>query len=351
MAVVALVVALCALVGVSAASAFHSAESPVVENLQPALSTTRSSSASGENEPAALLLGASQAIETLSASEEPVLFDALTGIERTLTAPEAQGIETALDAFRAAGRNVGFVVFDLAERRGLGYNVDATFFSASTVKAPFVASVVQGAVDVGAVSMDDEMVERTVSEGTGIMAHDGIDRYNLETVLANTLVHSDNTGYALLRERFGAETFEAWCAQAGVDAASWNGAWYPNYSVRDLAELWVSIGSYLVKGEGSAGWLADQLSATSASFLREALGDRGRVLSKPGYEMASAAVDTGALNDAGVVLSESGAYVIAIMSDADYDDESFTDNEHLIVDLAKALGDARDQVLAVRSVA
>lgn len=246
---------------------------------------------------------------------------------------------------------MGFVVFDLAERRGLGYNVDTSFFSASTVKAPFVASVVQGAVDVGTASMDDEMTERIVSEGTGIMAHDGVDRYDLKTVLAHTLVHSDNTGYALLRERFGAEAFEAWCAQAGVDAVSWNGAWYPNYSVRDLAELWVSIGSYLVEGEGNAGWLADQLSATSASFLREALGDRARVLSKPGYEMASATVATGALNDAGVVLSEGGAYVIAIMSDADYDDESFTDNEHLIVNLAKALGDARDQLLAVRSVA
>ena len=306
---------------------------------------------SADVDPAVSLSQASLALGSLTGSDEPVLFDALTGVERPLGRHEAPGVEEAIAAFRTAGYDVGFVVFDLAEQRGLGYNVDAAFFSASTVKAPFVASVLQGQVDVGRASMDDEMVQNLVAEGTGIMARDGRDRYDTRTVLANTIVHSDNTGYGLLRERFGSEEFESWCARAGVDAKAWDGAWYPRYSARELAELWVSMGTYLVDGDGSSRWLAERLSETSTSFLRDALGDRGLVLSKPGYETGSATMDVGALNDAGVVLVDGDAYVVAIMSDVDYDDEVLTDNGHLIVDLAKALGEARDEVLAVRSVA
>ena len=46
-----------------------------------------------------------------------------------------------------------------------------------------------------------------------------------------------------------------------------------------------------------------------------------------------------------MVLAGDGPYVVAIMSDADYDSDYFTDNERLIVDLAAALGAARDKVL------
>ena len=51
------------------------------------------------------------------------------------------------------------------------------------------------------------------------------------------------------------------------------------------------------------------------------------------------------------MVDDDGAYVVAIMSDADYDDEYFTDNEHLIVDLAAALGAACDRLLIESEVA
>ena len=51
------------------------------------------------------------------------------------------------------------------------------------------------------------------------------------------------------------------------------------------------------------------------------------------------------------MVDDDGAYVVAIMSDADYDDEYFTDNEHLIVDLAAALDAARDRLLIESEVA
>lgn len=291
---------------------------------------------------------ARSALDAASGTEEVNRFNASTGVAQTLDAQDIPDVQNAIAAYYDEGYEVGFVVYDLATGEGLGYNADERFFAASTVKAPFVAFAAQSMVDDGQASFDEEVFEDMVLDGTGVMSSDNVDLYDLRTVMSNTIVYSDNTGYGLLRERFDQGGFEAWCAAAGVNAVSWDGEWYPYYSPRDLAKLWLNVGAYVARGEGSAPWLADLLSQTNSSFLREALGERNQVLSKPGYEIDTAWYDMGALNDAGLVLGDSDAYVIVIMSDADYDDEYFTDNEPLIVDLAAALGAAHDRMLLER---
>lgn len=296
-------------------------------------------------DPRAVAEDARTALDAASGTEDINLFSSVTGIVRTLASDEAAEVEQAIAAFHDAGFDVGFVMYDLATSEGVGYNADEQFFSASTVKAPFAAFAAQDMVDGGKASFDEEVVEDIILDGTGVMSSDNIDRYDLQTVMSNTIVHSDNTGYGLLRERFDQGDFEAWCAAADVDASVWQGEWYPYITPRDLAKMWLNIGAYVAEGEGNAAWLSDALLQTDRSFLREALGDRHRVLSKPGYEIDTPWYDMGALNDAGLVIADTDAYVLVIMSDADYDDEYYTDNEHLIVDLATALGAMHDRLM------
>lgn len=342
-------------VGTMAANAVH-AEDPIavadeaVAALPEATAQTDGDAAANaetetKDDPRVVADDARTALDAASGTDEVNLFSSVTGIARTLASDEIADVESAIAAFHDAGFDVGFVMYDLTTREGVGYNADQQFFSASTVKAPFVAFAAQDMVDGGKASFDDEVVEDVILDGTGIMASDDIDRYDLQTVMSNTIVHSDNTGYGLLRERLDQGDFEAWCAAADVDAASWQGEWYPYYTPRDLAKMWLNIGAYVAEGEGSAAWLSDVLQQTDLSFLREALGDRHSVLSKPGYEIDTPWYDMGALNDAGLVIADTDAYVLVIMSDADYDDEYFTDNEHLIVDLASALGAMHDRLM------
>ena len=302
-------------------------------------------------DPRAVAEDARTALDAASGTEDVNLFNSVTGIARTLSSDEISDVEGAIAAYHDAGYEVGFVMYDLTTHEGVGYNADQWFFSASTVKAPFVAFASQDMVDGGRASLDEEVVEDVILDGTGIMSSDDIDRYDLQTVMANTIVHSDNTGYGLLRERFDQNDFQAWCAAADVDAAAWQGEWYPYYTPRDLAKMWLNVGAYVAEGQGNAPWLADVLQQTELSFLRTALGEGRRVLSKPGYEIDTPWYDMGALNDAGLVVTDTDVYVIAIMSDADYDDEYFTDNEHLIVDRASALGAAHDRLLFEGGVA
>lgn len=287
------------------------------------------------------------AFDVISGSAEMSFFDTRTGAQRGLAVSEAPEVSQALEAFRDIECDAGFIVYDLNSQRGLSYNADAQFFSASTIKAPLAAFVLQDVVDSGQASLSDEMYEDITMEGTGVMAFDDIDTYDLATVLTNTIEYSDNTGYALLRDQFERESFENWCASAGVDASVWEGEWYPYYSPRDLAKLWLRTGSYLVGGVGNASWCESLFEKTDASFIRKALSPAHRVLAKPGYEIDTPEFDMGALNDAGLVFTDKGAYVIAVMSDADYDDEYFTDNEQLMLTLITALSEAHDRLLTV----
>lgn len=286
-----------------------------------------------------------QAVDKAPGGEGVFLFDGDSGESRALSAEEAPRLTEAVDRFREADSEVGFVMYDFKTGRGIVGNADRPFFSASTVKAPYAAYVLQDEVEGGAASLDDMIEEDVVVDGTGVMAFDDESEYRLQDVVAETIDHSDNTGYALLRERFGEEGFAVWCARVGVESSGWEGMDYPWYSPRDLAKLWLGVGGYVRGGTPSALWLGDTLQLSDRSFLREALGSGASVMSKPGYEIASWAGTASALNDAGVVVSDTGAFVVVIMSDADYDDQYFLDNEDLIVGLAQAVSEARDEVL------
>ncbi len=295
---------------------------------------------------------ASSVLDAASGSSSVNVFDA-SGSTREIDPAEVPGVSEALSAFENAGYAAGFVVFDLETGKGMGCNADFSAFSASTVKAPFVAYVLEYLVDSGQVSLADELFEDMVVAGTGVMADDDQQIYDLRTVLANTIVHSDNTGYALLCETYGASGFDAWCASVGVDPSVWEGGWYPYYTPRDLAKLWLDVGAYLARGEGSAPLCYELLSQSGHSFIRDALGLEKQVVSKPGFEIDEGlySASTAALNDAGIVSGDTGTYLIAVMSNADYDDEFYTENEPLIDNLIVALADAHDRLLAEGAVA
>ena len=72
-------------------------------------------------------------------------------------------------------------------------------------------------------------------------------------------------------------------AAAGVDAAAWGGEWYPSYTPRELAKLWLGVGGYLRSGGGQASFCEGLLAQTGTSFIREVLGSDHQVLSKAGY--------------------------------------------------------------------
>lgn len=294
---------------------------------------------------------AQSALDATSGVYELSMFDVATN-EVTLLSDDNSDVQPVIDAVNAfadRGYDVGFVVYDVQSQKGLDYNADEAFFSASTIKAPFSAALCQ-AIDeqsTSDVSFDDVLFEDTIVGGTGIMATDDQDTYPVSEVVENSIVHSDNTGYALLREHCNNDSlFENWCAVQGVNAVDWEGLWYPNYTPRDLAKLWLGVGTYLLSDNEHASWLKGLLQSTDLSFLRGGISDAETIWAKPGFEWDQWGTGMDSMNEGGTVVDSNGAYIVAIMSTAPFDDELLTENQELIENLAGALAHARGALLA-----
>lgn len=119
---------------------------------------------------------AQSTLDATSGVYELSMFDAATD-EVTLLSDDNAGVQSVVDAVNAfadKGYDVGFVVYDVQSQKGLDYNADEAFFSASTIKAPFSTALCQAIDDQSTadVSFDDMLFEDTIVAGTGIMATD-----------------------------------------------------------------------------------------------------------------------------------------------------------------------------------
>ena len=319
--------------------------------------------ASGEQSNAAIAIGSafstaiaerphlsfnSSDLSVVPKGDEVCLFSTFRNSFEPLGAESSAAIEEALSAFSDCGYHAGFVVLDLSTGRGISCNADSEFFSASTVKAPFVVFLWQNFIEGGNVELDDTLVKDVAYGGTGVMAseEDKLE-YELEEVIADTIVYSDNTGYAMLRDRYDGEGWDEWTALAGVPQAETEVGRYLNYCACDLAKYWLAIDEYLATNSEGAQSLKELFGSTEVSFLRQALGSECEVYAKAGFQSSDSTGGLSALNDAGVVESPSGDYLLVVMSDADYSHPDQTENASLMVDLIKALDGAHADLLAV----
>ena len=286
-------------------------------------------------------------LSVVPGGSEVSAFSVFEGTSEPLGESQPAALKSAISAFGDSGYHVGFVMIDLTTGRGLSYNAHADFFSASTVKAPFVTFLWQEFIEGGTAETGDMLTKDAVYGGTGVMAsEEDTDEYTLEEVMANTIMYSDNTGYAMLRNQYDGESWDAWTAEAGVPQAESEAGWYYDYCACDLAKYWLAIDAYLETDTAGAQRVEDLFGSTEVSFIRQALGSECEVCAKAGFE-SSFVGSAAALNDAGIVKSPEGDYLIAVMSDADYSHPDMTENGSLIVDLVKALDDVHDDTLAV----
>jgi beta-lactamase class A len=173
---------------------------------------------------------------------------------------------------------------DLYSGKGVAYNADKAFYSASTIKGPYVASI-------------------AASQPNSVQ--------NYGSTMRTTIDQSSNSGYASLRNAFGSAPMVAWCQRAGVSTSlAYNSYLY--YSARDLAKLWAQnygffFGNYQNNAEVRS-WFTSPLQ----SALYYALGSTYTTYSKPGWMYGQPL----ACNDAGIVWAGDRPYIIAILTNA-----------------------------------
>lgn len=241
-------------------------------------------------------------------------------------------LENELNAFASYGYSVSFVLVDVASGKAISSYANTARYSASAIKGPYVLSIAQ----TGALDLDAAYLAETDAGG------------NTQYLIDQAITVSDNTAYKELHDTYGTDGFAQWSSAVGVSADVTQGA-YLNMSAADLARMWAAGYGYLFDDDGSstsaaassasegddaagAGtgdnttqsatdvssaarqWLAGEFSSTLNSTIHMALGEQYSVYTKAGWINGEGGYY--ALNDAGIVRSSSGDYVLAVMSDA-----------------------------------
>ena len=94
-------------------------------------------------------------------------------------------------------------------------------------------------------------------------------------------------------------------------------------SARDMAKLWTAGYGFLFAGQTagvqnitpeSLQWLSGDMTNSLNSCIHAALGDADTVYTKAGWINGEGGLY--ALNDAGLVMSQSGTYVLAVLTNA-----------------------------------
>lgn len=219
-------------------------------------------------------------------------------------------LEQELSVFSSYGYSASFVMVDMTTGKALSSYSGTARYSASAIKGPYVLSLAAtGALDLDAVSQ-------------GVTESDA----HIQQLIDQTITISDNDAYVTLYDTYGSAPFAQWATQAGTDADVTE-AKYLYLSAGDMARMWAQGYDFLFDADADGAsatsssasdsarqWLAGEFGDTLNSSIHMALGDEYAVYSKAGWINGEG--DYYALNDAGIVSSASGDYVLAVMTDA-----------------------------------
>ena len=179
-----------------------------------------------------------------------------------------------------SANNVGFVLVDLMSGKGISYNAEKRFFSASTIKGPYVACI-------------NEKIPSS--------------RDKHASAMEKTIKVSNNQTYGTLKNTYGGAVFSEWLNEAGCGWVNTRSK-YTNITSKSLAQMWIRMYTYLRSNQANAEWCKNLFISTKESFISESLGSTYTVYSKAGWTYYNIR------NDGGIILKEDSPYVLAILS-------------------------------------
>ena len=217
-----------------------------------------------------------------------------------ITAGNQLVLQQEIDKFSAKGYDVGLVVMNMNSLSGFSYNADGRIYSASTIKGPYVASLVKS---------DNSLLEK--------------EKVRIEA----TLIRSSNYDYESLRDAYGDECFIDFLSSTGSDFQIDTTRNYQYLTPRALANLWAE--SYVFFESGETGErLGGLFENPVVSPIKNVFSDNFTTRTKAGWVEKNSIRIT---NDAGIVYTDNGDYLIVIMTTAPI---NFT----MVENMAQAIG-------------
>ena len=199
------------------------------------------------------------------------------------------------------GYDIGFVLMDVDSGKAVAYNCDEMFYSASTIKAPYIVSVAKKDLSI-------------------------LKDYN--TVLTNITYESSNEDYSLLWNTFGPEPFIEFLTNLSIRTDIADNK-YADYTPRELIKMWIDSYWFFERHGRNLGFFFEH---PNLSPIYELFKDSYKTRTKAGW---IAGDSVSASNDAGIIYKNNGACIMSVMS-------TVPDNLDELKPIINALGQIHD---------
>ncbi len=190
----------------------------------------------------------------------------------------------------------------------VGYNRYEEFMTCSTIKAPYIKSILADGANLAEIitrdkywpgDQDDDDYVARMADGT---------EFTAKELMEYAIRKSDNTAYYLLEDKFGYMGFNNNLANIGANYRLGD-TWIFTYSTADdMLKSYLDIYDYAEKDERGQ-WLVDLMSSTELDIqISQALGGKYKVAHKYGSEF-----NESVFNDCAIVYADS-PFVLCIMT-------------------------------------
>lgn len=210
-------------------------------------------------------------------------------VQQTMLDEIKETLEKEISSFSNMGYSMGFLLYDLNTGGGISYHGDVRFYSASTIKAPYVVWMVQTYPDAAA------------------------DFYEQ---IQNAIVWSSNEDYFTLINNFGKSGFNEWTEQLGCSDVQLTDGSFGPVTCRNFTRLWIQIYDYFESDDENARMIQELYCGTEESCIYEALGNQYTVYSKAGWSFEGEDSYYTVQNDAGIIMKDGHPYILTVLSDA-----------------------------------
>lgn len=313
---IAAAIALCVVVGISAAVASSSRPTPngiplgsgFVSYAANAVATTTDAAA---DEAAAGLVAQRLTPDALnnvdSFATAPGTFSLIEGEDSTpLSEEQQESLAAATQNIEGGGYTVGFTLINLNTGKGIAYNLDSRVYGASSFKGPYAAYLCQHLGD-----NDASYPSGSEAAGSGVSS-------SIYSLMQPMILYSDNSAFSSLRNTYDSAGFAEWLNSCGVDSEIMHDTHFPRYSARESALLWLHTYQYLKTNTPTAQNLASLYEQTNVSFIRSGVNEDEEVeavLNKAGW--CSGRERFTGLCDAGLIKRTDGTtYLMSTMTNS-----------------------------------
>ena len=313
---IAAAIALCVVVGISAAVASSSRPTPngiplssgFVSYAANAVATTTDAAA---DEAAAGLVAQRLTPDALNSVDSfataPGTFSLIEGEDATpLSEEQQESLAAAAQNIEGGGYTVGFTLINLNTGKGIAYNLDSRVYGASSFKGPYAAYLCQHLGD-----NDASYPSGSEAAGSGVSS-------SIYSLVQPMILYSDNSAFSSLRNTYDSAGFAEWLNSCGVDSEIMHDTHFPRYSARESALLWLHTYQYLKTNTPTAQNLASLYEQTNVSFIRSGVSEDEEVeavLNKAGW--CSGRERFTGLCDAGLIKCTDGTtYLMSTMTNS-----------------------------------